>query len=541
MTNTVSDSTESATLRQVDPARVVPHPANPRKDLGDLAELQASIAEQGVLQPVVLLPADRVAAAWPQHAEQLAGAELVVLMGHRRHAASLAVRDSARATMPALIRVDAIADDPLAQLDAMTAENVARKALTPVEEARAYAEQAAAGRGQRQIAARAGCSQSHVSKRLKLLKLPAQMLRDVEAGKLDVGDALVYVDKAGGDQFVMLTAYTLGKQRDWWRPEQLVDEVRREQARQAEADALTKKAAQQGLTVIEDPRKTFGYEYWSHRLEGKKAIARARKDGTLVAHIRPQGGGLDYYSTTRPKKTENRSAADEQRLVDERERRRATTARAEHTAALAARPPKLPPAAADIVDAWLWAPGNDLATLAGKWLTAAGVGPDPDLPPHQWWQQIRTADWPTRVHAAHALAIARHEIRARTTYRKWTHEDAAWLARLAEHTGYTPTAWEQARLAAVDAAPASREYRLLYDPADSAWLLLDADRPIADHDGLEQDDVETAKCWAAEVLIDTPAGEGLGAVEWTTRDLGGPVEYVAATPTTATPGSPAHP
>lgn len=522
------DSTESPTLRRVDPARVVPHPANPRKDLGDLTDLQASIAEQGVLQPVVLLPADRVAEAWPQHADRLAGAELVVLMGHRRHAASLAVRDdeTARATMPALVRLDAIADDPLAQLDAMTAENVARKALTPVEEARAFAEQAAAGRGQRAIATRAGCSQSHVSKRLKLLKLPGQMLREVEAGQLDVGDALVYVDKAAGDQFVMLAAYKLGEERNWWSAEQLVDEVRREQARRAEAEALAKKAAEQGLTLIDDPRKSFGYDYWQHRLDGKKAIARARQEGTLVGHIRP--GGLDYYSTKAPKRAENRSEADERRLTDERERRRAMTARAEHAAMLAAKSPKLPPAAADIVDAWLWAPGNDVASLAGKWLTAAGVGPDPQLPAHQWWEQLRAADWPTRVHAAHALALARHEIRARTTWRSWTHEDAAWLARLAEHTGYTPTEWEQARLAAIDAAPAGREYRLVYDPTDSTWLLLDDAGVLADHDGIEEDDADQAKRWAAEVLADEFDAAG---VEWTTRDdVDGDTEYVTEVP-----------
>ncbi|MEU4165146.1 ParB N-terminal domain-containing protein, partial [Actinoplanes sp. NPDC026670] len=46
-------------------ADVVTHPANPRKVLGNLDELEESIREVGVIQPPVVLPADRVAAAWP--------------------------------------------------------------------------------------------------------------------------------------------------------------------------------------------------------------------------------------------------------------------------------------------------------------------------------------------------------------------------------------------------------------------------------------------------------------------------------------------
>ncbi|GAB3866300.1 hypothetical protein GCM10029963_79410 [Micromonospora andamanensis] len=49
-------------------ASVVTHPANPRKVMGDLSDLEASIGEVGVIQPPVVLPASRVAAAWPAHA-----------------------------------------------------------------------------------------------------------------------------------------------------------------------------------------------------------------------------------------------------------------------------------------------------------------------------------------------------------------------------------------------------------------------------------------------------------------------------------------
>jgi ParB family chromosome partitioning protein len=361
------------------------HPANPRTELGDLADLEASIAEQGLLQPPIVLPADRVAAAWPDHAAAItaAGAAWVVLMGARRRtAAGNIAGDDPNARLPVLIRTDPVCDDPLAQLDAMIAENTARQPLTPLEEARAFTAQVAAGRSQRAIANRAGCSQSHVSKRLKLLRLPGAMQADLETGRVDdegqpvgrllIKDALAYVDAtgdtgdAGDDALVILAAYKLQAHRPMWKPDQLVREVRREQARRVQHEALTKKAEAEGVPLIADAEKKFGgyYEARQRRLDGHKAIATARKDGTLAATV--SDGGLVYYSTakTKPKKTENRSVAEEQRITDERERRTAMHARADAAALLAARPPKLPAGAADIVDALLSTAANDYLQLA---------------------------------------------------------------------------------------------------------------------------------------------------------------------------------
>ncbi|MER6757576.1 ParB/RepB/Spo0J family partition protein [Micromonospora echinofusca] len=516
-------------------ADVVTHPANPRKVLGNLDELEESIREVGVIQPPVVLPADRVAAAWPNYAAKLAGAEWVVLVGARRRtAAGRVYGNNPEATLEVLIREDGIADDPLAQLDVMTAENVARAPLSPVEEARAFAEQEAAGRKQREIAAKVGCSQSHVSKRLKLLKLPDAMLTALEAGPgpddedqdqsdgkepgLQIKDALAFVEASGGDQDLMLAAYRLrDDRRHHWTAANLVNEVQRLRERQTAIDAAGKKLAAEGTPVI-DPIKQFGNDYWPRRLTGEKAITAARKAGELAAGV-DSWGAVTYYSTGRkPKAADNRSPAEQQRITDDRERRRAMTARSEAAAVLAARAPKVPKSAADIVDAWLWAPGNECAQLAHRWLVAAGVGPDPALPNYRWWEDVRRADWPTRVHAAHALGIARREVQARATYRSWNEGDKEWLDRLVEEAGYTPTEWEQARLAAIE--PAAGEtavdqvdaevparVSLAYDAEDACcWLLfydLEVDKPAACAEHLtDPDDVDGAQAWAAEVLAE---------------------------------------
>lgn len=537
----------SATL-----ASVVTHPANPRKFLGNLDDLEASIREVGVIQPPVVLPAARVAAAWPAHAKKLAGAEWVVLVGARRRTAAGRVYDDPDAVLNVLAREDAIADDPLAQLDVMTAENVARSPLSPVEEARAFAEQEAAGRTQREVAGKVGCSQSHVSKRLKLLKLPEAMLTELETGQtpddedqeqdggrgkrpvLQIKDALAFVDAAGDDQELMLTAYRArDDRRHHWTPAQLVTEVRRDRERQEQVDAATKKLAAEGVPVIDSAMKRFGDGYWQRRLDGAKAIEKARKDGALVAEVNSYGQ-VAYYSTAgKPKAADNRTPSEQKRVTDERERRKSMTARFEAAAALAARPPKLSRSAEDIIDAWLWAPGNECAQLAHKWLIAAGVGPDPALPNYRWWEEVRRADWSTRVHAAHALGIARREVQARATYRNWTATDAAWLARLTEEAGYTPSAWEQDRLDAIDPpeaeepAPAGEpaagpeRVSLVFDHEDACcWVLhydLQVDEPAAYAEHLtDAGDVDAAQAWATQVLAER---HGIEVTGWTDGNL----------------------
>ena len=209
------------------------------------------------------------------------------------------------------------------------------------------------------------------------------------------------------------------------------------------------------------------------------------------------------------------------------------------------------------MDAWLWAPGNECAQLAHKWLLAAEVGPDPALPNYQWWEKVRRSGWQTRVHAAHALGLARREVQARATYRSWTHSDAAWLHRLTTEAGYTPSEWEQARLAAIDApagepdagkwATTPQRISLSFDPEDACcWLLhydLQVDEPAGYAEHLtDPDDVDAAQAWAAELLTDR---HGIEVTGWTDGQLlpGRPAHLAvhAGDPTTAAAGEPGGP
>lgn len=153
--------------------RLVPDPENPRRDLGDLTELAASIAAIGVLQPVTVVP--------------LPGAEnegrYRIVVGHRRVVAAALAGEAA---VPALIRAN-LADFGVV---AALVENLLRAGLSPLEEASGYKTLRDAGLSQAQIADRVGVNQGTVSKRLSLLRLPPEALAMVESGRLPVAEAV---------------------------------------------------------------------------------------------------------------------------------------------------------------------------------------------------------------------------------------------------------------------------------------------------------------------------------------------------------------
>ena len=133
------------------------------------AGLAASIADQCVLQPIVVRPRPE------------GGYELIA--GERRWRAA---REAGLPTLPAVVRD---ADDRDTLLIGLV-ENVAREDLSPPEAARAYAARREAcelARGD--VAERVGRSKPAVSNRLRLLELPDDVLWMVARGELTEGHA----------------------------------------------------------------------------------------------------------------------------------------------------------------------------------------------------------------------------------------------------------------------------------------------------------------------------------------------------------------
>ena len=152
---------------------VRPNPRNPRRNFAesDLEELAASIAERGVIQPVVVRQLPNL----PDVFELIAG--------ERRW------RAAQRAGLSDIPVVVIEADDKLS-LELAIVENVQRSDLNPIEEAMGYDQlMQDFSYTQNDLAKIIGKSRSHVANTLRLLKLPDSIQKLVNNGDLTAGHA----------------------------------------------------------------------------------------------------------------------------------------------------------------------------------------------------------------------------------------------------------------------------------------------------------------------------------------------------------------
>lgn len=148
-----------------------PNPRQPRVqvDEAELAELAASIRENGIIQPLVVA----------QDASQ--PGKYVLIAGERRlRAARLAGLQS----VPVIVREA----NEQERLQLALVENVQRADLTPLETAEAYRQLAEEFHlSHEEIAARVGKSRVAVTNTLRLLQLPASVRQLLAEGKISEG------------------------------------------------------------------------------------------------------------------------------------------------------------------------------------------------------------------------------------------------------------------------------------------------------------------------------------------------------------------
>lgn len=161
----------SAYYREVDVTAIEPNPQQPRSvfDEEALAELEHSIREFGLLQPVVV--------------REAGAGRYQLVMGERRWRAS---QRAGLERIPAIVR--RTGDDILLR-DALL-ENIHRVQLNPLEEAAAYEQLLVEfGVTHAELADRLGRSRPVVTNTIRLLKLPVTVQRRVAAGVLSAGHA----------------------------------------------------------------------------------------------------------------------------------------------------------------------------------------------------------------------------------------------------------------------------------------------------------------------------------------------------------------
>ncbi|MEM7633229.1 MAG: ParB/RepB/Spo0J family partition protein [Pseudomonadota bacterium] len=159
-------------LRELPIELVQSNTLNPRKVFNeeDLDDLVRSVAEKGILQPVVVRPVDD-------------GQHYQIVAGERRWRAA---QKAGLHHIPALVRE--LTDKEV--LEIALIENVQRADLNPVEEAHGYQQLIDQfDYTQQQLAESIGKSRSHIANTLRLMALPASVLEALQTGKLTAGHA----------------------------------------------------------------------------------------------------------------------------------------------------------------------------------------------------------------------------------------------------------------------------------------------------------------------------------------------------------------
>ena len=234
---------EGSRFEEIPLESVRPNPRQPRTvfDEEALAELTASIAEVGLLQPIVVRPL-------PDGAFEL-------VMGERRWRAS---QQAGLSTIPAIIRRT---EDHDLLRDALL-ENLHRAQLNPLEEAAAYQQLLDDfGCTQEELAARIKRSRPQISNTIRLLQLPTSVQRRVAAGVISAGHARALLMLSSPEAMEQLANRIVSENLSVRAVEEIVavgDSGTRRAARSAAPRELPPAAreVQEALTDVLDTRVT---------------------------------------------------------------------------------------------------------------------------------------------------------------------------------------------------------------------------------------------------------------------------------------------
>lgn len=245
---------ESDRILHVSVGDILPNPFQPRTEFHAeaLDELVSSIKEYGVLQPLVVT--------------EKPNGMFELIAGERRLRASKA---AGLKKVPVIIR----AADEQKKLELALIENIQRADLSPMEEARAYAQLIEEFRlTQEDVAVRVGKSRPAVANTLRLLKLPDEMQKALSDGRISMSMARVLCGmEAPSERHAMFERMLEGDFN----------------VRQAEVRARTGKAPNKVRAAVKDVNLMAVEEELRGALGTKVEITRRGEKGRIA---------IDFYS-----------------------------------------------------------------------------------------------------------------------------------------------------------------------------------------------------------------------------------------------------
>ncbi|MFG3133552.1 ParB/RepB/Spo0J family partition protein [Streptomyces tendae] len=443
-TRSIWDDPDATEVVKIPLEQLHPNPFNPRfvyRD-EDIDELTESIkAEGGVLQDLSVAEVAgfleywraRLAETQPEKLEELEdklgsvpAGDYVTLIGHNR---KLALARAGKTTAPCKVTNSKI---PRARLLGLP-ENMRRIPLNPIEEALGFQGALDDGMLQAEVAAQTGCKQPHISRRIKLLRLPTEVQQAVMDG-LAVTEAETLLDRLATPE-QHLQAWRIMKKEGI-------------------------KAAFAAARVLAPPAPTTSKPKAKPAPKAKQAPAVPSQKTNSPDEQAAEGAPAAETSPEETKPTGSQDDASQQPTAqtgpetqaEPEPDHNAETAQLRVQACrtvLELGVPSNPRETLRLLAPALLADRNKSAhEMAYEWLrsTTNPIGPDAPGADSYFAEVSASGDAKLTAHVALAVALAVAEQRAADASRTWDAQDRDYLAHLKSAVNYQPTDWELERL-----------------------------------------------------------------------------------------------
>lgn len=237
----MSNYHQSNQIKLINPSLIDPHPDNPRKNIGDVTDLAASIKTNGLLTPLSVVPN---------------GSRFRVIAGHRRLAAC---KQAGTGAVPCFV----LDLDPLQQLETMITENCQREQLTALEEADAIQGMLDLGATTANVAHRLGRSADYVRDRAKAasIKTEVRATRD-DFSQLTIGQLVAIARYDGQPDRQKKLAQAAGTSNFDYILRNIERDDRDRQWIESVAALLGE--PDNGINLIPDPEKPYSDPEWRY-------------------------------------------------------------------------------------------------------------------------------------------------------------------------------------------------------------------------------------------------------------------------------------
>jgi ParB family chromosome partitioning protein len=256
--------TKEVGVQSLPVSRLSPNRFQPRTDFNDtgMEELTESIRQQGIVQPVVVTPAE--------------GDSYTIVAGERRWRAA---QRAGLEEVPVIIKV---VEDDRQLLELALVENLQRADLNAIEEAEAFRSlRQSFGLSQEQIGVQVGRSRAAISNALRLLALPDEIQDMMRDGRLSAGQARPLLGMTNPEERLAMARRALAQGLSARQVEALTSGERKPR----------KKREPKGM----DPDTAAAAERLTRRLQTKVAIRRKGTGGAVEVYFHSEEELMRLY------------------------------------------------------------------------------------------------------------------------------------------------------------------------------------------------------------------------------------------------------